>query len=396
MRVPHLIAAVLLLAATSFAQVPRSNHVLVVLEENTSYSAIYNSTAMPYLNGLAKQYALATKSYGNTHPSIGNYFMLTTGTITTNSDGWTGTITGNNMARVMLTAGVSWKVYAESLPSVGYTGGDKYPYIKHHNPFAYFSDVVNSSSLKLNIVPFTQLAIDLKNGTLPDFAFIIPNQNHNMHDCPAGMSSCTNTDKKKAADAWLKTYIAPVLANADFQKDGLLVITFDEGYASDSTKGGGHVFTTLIGPKVKRGYLGSNTTYQHQSLLRTMLAALGISSNLPGKAATAPIMSEFFTTATTSGGTGCSAAGTALPSVTICSPSQNSTVGSPVQVQAIAASSKSISRTEIWLDGVKSYQTASATINTSLSMSSGTHRLTVQAVDTSGTSFKSTIYVTAN
>ena len=27
----------------------------------------------------------------------------------------------------------------------GYTGGDVYPYIRHHNPLSYFSDVVNSS-----------------------------------------------------------------------------------------------------------------------------------------------------------------------------------------------------------------------------------------------------------
>ena len=34
---------------------------------------------MPYLNSLASQYDLATQYFANTHPSIGNYFMLTTG-----------------------------------------------------------------------------------------------------------------------------------------------------------------------------------------------------------------------------------------------------------------------------------------------------------------------------
>src|SRR3954451_5766767 len=276
----------LTLASASFAQVPQAGHVVVVLEENHSYSAIYNSTSMPYLNSLAAKYGLATNSYGNTHPSIGNYFAITTGQIITNSDGYTGTVTANNMARAMIASGVTWKAYAESLPNAGYTGGDKYPYSKHHNPFAYFSDVVNSSSEKLNIVPFTQFATDVQNGTLPKFSFVVPNMNNNLHDCPAGMSGCTDSQKKANADAWLKKNLAALLASADFQKDGLLVVTFDEGSSSDTTNGGGRIFTTVIGPKVKSGYKTS-TKYQHQNLLKTMLAAVGVTTNVPAAAASA-------------------------------------------------------------------------------------------------------------
>jgi acid phosphatase len=57
---------------------------------------------MPYLNGLAQKYSLLTQYYANTHPSIGNYFMMTTGQIITNSDGYTGTVTANNIVRSFL------------------------------------------------------------------------------------------------------------------------------------------------------------------------------------------------------------------------------------------------------------------------------------------------------
>src|SRR5947208_4086363 len=61
--------------------VPSISHVVVVVEENTDYANVVGSSSMPYLNGLANQYALATQYYANTHPSIGNYFMMTAGEI---------------------------------------------------------------------------------------------------------------------------------------------------------------------------------------------------------------------------------------------------------------------------------------------------------------------------
>jgi hypothetical protein len=40
----------------------------------------------------------------------------------------------------------------------------------------------------------------------------------------------------------------------------------------------------------------STTLYQHESTLRLMLEGLGITAGLPGAAATAPTMWEFFDT----------------------------------------------------------------------------------------------------
>ena len=77
---------------------------------------------MPYLNGLARTYGLATQYYANAHPSIGNYFMMTVGDTITNDDGYSGIVSGDNVVRALVAGGRTWKSYAEDLPCVGYRG----------------------------------------------------------------------------------------------------------------------------------------------------------------------------------------------------------------------------------------------------------------------------------
>ena len=263
------------------SSVPVFNHVFFLLEENHSYSSVIGSSSMPYLNSLVSQYGLATDYYANTHPSIGNYFMLTTGQIITNDDGYNKTVTADNLVRHFISGAKTWKVYAESLPSVGYTGWDAYPYVKHHNPFAYFSDVVNSSSEKDNLVQFSQLSSDLKNNQLPEFGYIVPNMLDDAHD-----------GSLSKADSWLKTNVAPLISNSSFQQSGLLIIVFDESTTSDTQHGGGHVAMLVISPKAKKDYK-STTFYQHQSTCRLVLQGLGLTS-FPSSCSSAPQMGEFF------------------------------------------------------------------------------------------------------
>lgn len=264
----------------SSSTVPASSHVFIVVEENHSYSSVIGNSSMPYLNSLASKYGLAAQYYANTHPSIGNYFMLAAGQVITNNDSLCSTLTQNNVVRHLLSAGKTWKSYAESLPSAGYTGCSSYPYVKRHNPLAYFSDVANSSE-KYNLVPFSKFATDLANHTLPEFSFIVPNLLHDAHD-----------GSLATADSWLKTNIAPLLASTTFQKDGILIITFDESSDTDTQHGGGHVATIVVGPKVRRGNK-SATLYQHQNSLKTLMEALGLDS-FPGAAGNAAGMTDMF------------------------------------------------------------------------------------------------------
>ena len=264
--------------------VPVFSQVILVVEENHSYSEVIGNSAMPYLNSLANQYGSATQYYANAHPSIGNYFELTTGQLVSTDDSFGGTVGVDNIVKHLITAGKTWKSYAESIPHPGYTGGDSYPYAKKHNPFAYIDDVIQSSTEVNNLTSLTQFDQDLANGQLPNFSFVVPNLLDDGHDGPLQL-----------ADQWLQQYMAPVISSPSFQQNGLLIILFDEANTNDSTNGGGHVASVIISPKAKQGYK-STTLYQHQSTLRLVLEGLGVPSvaSYPAAASTAPAMGEFF------------------------------------------------------------------------------------------------------
>ena len=266
------------------SQSVRFGHVFIVVEENANYSDVIANPSMPYLNGLASQYGLATNYFANAHPSIPNYFQLTTGQLLTPIDALTPhtfPVDANNVVRELVAAGKTWKSYAEDLPMVGYTGDDAGHYAVRHNPLAYFTDVQNDAKQMQNLVPFSQLAGDLNTINLPEYSFIVPNLCNDAHDCPLS-----------TADTWLKNNIDPLIQSTQFQKDGLLIIVFDEANDTDFTSGGGHVTAVIVSPLAKRGYK-SIAFYQHQSVLRLMLEGLGITKS-PGDAAAAPAMWEFF------------------------------------------------------------------------------------------------------
>jgi phosphatidylinositol-3-phosphatase len=267
------------------------DHVFLIVLENHSFSEVLGGGAMPFLRSLATQHGVAANYFANTHPSIGNYFMLTSGQIVTNDDSFTGTVADDNIARALGGAGKTWKAYMESLPSVGYLGPDVYPYFKRHNPFAYFSDVLNSPALASNIVPFPQLFGDLSAAALPQFAYIVPNVENSAHDCPGGGTACTDTDKLAAADRWLQANIGPLINNPSLV-NSVFIITWDESVDTDLANGGGQVATVLVGAHVKQAFT-SGTFFQHQSTLRLILELLRV-NDFPGSSAGAPQMGGFF------------------------------------------------------------------------------------------------------
>lgn len=276
--------------------IPAADHVFVVVLENHSFSDVIGNPVMPYLNSLATQNSLAANYFANIHPSIGNYFMLTTGQIVSVDDNFSGVVSDDNVVRALAGAGKTWKAYMESIPSTGYLGGNVGPYLKHHDPFAYFTDVAGSdgqspTTQAANIVPFSQLATDMTANALPNFGFIAPNTVHDAHDCPNGALVCPDSDLLGPADSWLKTNIDPLIHSPAFA-NSVLIITFDEGKDTDLANVGGQVATVLVGSHVKSGFR-STTLYQHQSTLRLVLDLLQIGDR-PGLSATATSMNEFF------------------------------------------------------------------------------------------------------
>jgi len=272
-------------------KIPVVAHVFVLVEENHSYSSVIGNSAMPYTNSLAQKNALATQYFANRHNSLPNYFMLTVGDMVTTNDLFTGTVTADNVVRALTSAGKTWKIYAESLPSKGFTGTANAPYARDHNPFTYFSDVLNNSSQTDNIVPLTQLASDIQNNTLPDYAMIVPNLANDGHDCPNEVANCSDDQKLSAIDGWVQTNIGPLINSSAFQ-NSVLIYTWDESDVNDVANQGGHVATILVSPKVRSGFQ-STTMYQHQSALKLSMQLLGV-TDFPGAAASAPDMSEFF------------------------------------------------------------------------------------------------------
>ena len=261
-------------------------HVVIVLEENADYSSVVGNTAsMPYLNSLIVQYGLPTQYYASAHPSISDYFMLVTGQTLTSNDNQTPAtfpVAVDNVVRELSANGQTSKAYAEDLPYVGYIGGDTGNYAVRHVPFAYLTDIQDSAAGRQKLVPFTQFSQDLAAGQLPTLSFITPNLCDDAHNCALSV-----------ADSWLATNIAPLLSSTPFRNDGLLIITFDES-ANDDTYGGGRIATVLVSPAFSKSGYQSTVLYQHPSALRLMLQGLGVNS-LPGAAASAPAMWEFFT-----------------------------------------------------------------------------------------------------
>lgn len=274
-----------------------SKHVVLVMEENQEYNTVVGNTAVwPNFNKLIAQGALPTNYYSNMHGSISDYFMLTCGQILTDNDSDTQVWNVDNIARRMLAANVSFRVYAEGITQ-GYVGDDVGLYVVRHDPFALYSDIANNPTVAMQVMwPFTQFAADLAAGKLPEFSYIVPDIDDDAH-----------TGTPQQADSWLEAnVIKPLSANPAFQKggDGVLIVDFDEGALSDTTHGGGHIAPVLWGPNVKAGYQEtSGILYQHQSMLLTIMQLLGLPNPL-GAASSAPGMGEFFVQSTTTTGTG--------------------------------------------------------------------------------------------
>ena len=79
--------------------------------------------------------------------------------------------------------------------------------------------------------------------------------------------------------------------------------------------------------------------------------------------------------------------------VTICSPGNASTVKSPVNIVAGTTDVTPVKLTQVYLDGKKIYETALSAINVNLPIAGGTHRLTVQGLDTASVFFKKSISI---
>ena len=258
-------------------------HVILIVEENHGYSTVVYQNQMPWLKALGDKYGVATNYYSDEKGSLLDYLWLSSGSSEAsfgcNGNWCAHKITDNNIFRQLNKAGMSWNVYADSLPKFGFMGMFAGNYAKRHDPAVWYSDVANNPGQQQNIVPFTQFPVDVAAGNLPDYSIIVPNLEDDAHN-----------GTPQIADQWLKTNIAPLLDSQYFQADqsSVMFITFDNGWHDEQ----GQVFTAVVGQSVITG-VRVNTPFKHENTLRTIMQLLGL-KHYPGASATAAPMNEFF------------------------------------------------------------------------------------------------------
>lgn len=251
-------------------------HVVVIMEENLSYTAAIGNANAPYLNMLASRCALATNFHNETHPSQPNYMAATSGYATA-----IGAHSSNTSIYQQVS---SWNDLEESMG--GNCGGKATLYKRGHDPAYWYKPI--ASACKANDVPMP--ASDTGATMLPAAAFtwITPNMCHNHHWQTGCSGPSTNAAFTQAMDAWLSGTIQAIQATPDYELGQTLIfVTFDEGQGGSNgencadpgnTDPSCRVATIAVAAGVQQ--TTDPTFYTHYSMLRSAEAALGITTYL--------------------------------------------------------------------------------------------------------------------
>ena len=316
--------------------IPRYQHIIEIMMENTSYGTIIGNPLAPDINALANKYGLATNYFGVTHPSEPNYVANVGGSFfgiqddnqfyctpalassDPNCAGTTvdHTISAQSIADQLTAAGKTWKGYFQNLPPIPSTGvittgpnangpyTFKWPsntdalYASKHNPFVNFTGTQGALA---NMVPDTQLGTDLATGDLPNFSYVVPDQCHDMH----GIAACGDENTLiSTGDTYVGQIVTMIKHSNVWQKGrNAIVITWDEDDFSDQGQpgtgccgadpGGGHVPTIVI-TNQSNHHVSDGTAYNHYSLLKTMEAAFGLPPLAHAGDADVPVMTPLF------------------------------------------------------------------------------------------------------
>jgi phosphatidylinositol-3-phosphatase len=244
-------------AITGKAQKYGTKYVQLVIFENESYDDVIGNSNAPYITSLSKTWANMTQSFAITHPSEPNYLALFSGsTQGVTSDQCPVTFSGKSLGSELLAAKISFRGYAESMPSKGFEGcqavSDSLPsgylYMRKHVPWTDFSNLPASVNL-IYKKPFSKPPAQ--------FVWITPNMCNDMHDCPVA-----------TGDTWASKNL-PKLIAWDQANNGVLILTFDENDGSP----GNQIATILIG-NVNPGQYSQ--TVNHYNVLRTIEDVFGV------------------------------------------------------------------------------------------------------------------------
>jgi phosphatidylinositol-3-phosphatase len=249
-------------------QQPTFDHIVVVIEENHSFSDIIGNSQAPNINSLAASGAMIINastdpeanisgSHAVRHPSQPNYLELYSGNNQgTIQDGRPGTSNEPfttappwdlpNLGAALRNAGFRFVTYSQSLPSVGFNGDSSGEYMRKHNPVTNWMNDLHPTANQLPSTvnqPFTKFQqIAASPGgfaNLPTVSFVVPDQTYDMHDGTI-----------QQADDWLKTNIIDTYLPWATTHNSLLIVTWDEDGDNRATN---QIPTIFAGAKVRPG-----------------------------------------------------------------------------------------------------------------------------------------------
>ncbi len=317
------------------AAAPPIGHVFLIVLENEPFHASFgpHSPAAYLARELPRQGALLTQYYGIGHYSLDNYIAMISGQapnpdtqqdcpvfnefVASGPVGAYGQLPGTGcvypaavptIADQLEARHLGWMAYMEDMgndprregatcahAAVGArdeteraSAGDEYA--AKHDPFVYFHALIDDAPrCNAHVVNLQRLTEDLAHAaTTPNFAFITPNLCHDGHNprcvdgAPGGLAG---------VDAFLKIWVPRIMASPAYRKDGLIVVTFDEGLTGAACcdeqglpggplpgqfgPGGGRVGAVLLSPFIRGGTV-SRRPYNHYSLLHSVEDYFGL------------------------------------------------------------------------------------------------------------------------
>lgn len=266
---------------------PTYKHVIVIMDENQSYSTIIGSSQAPYINSLATECGLASNYHNITHDSLPNYLGITSGvafkTLLPFDEDCVPSASCDLTQGNIFHQASSWKEYAESMPSPCYKNVTNL-YAPKHNPSVYYTDLpaanCQANDLPLGTTSDSPLVKDFSSeSTAPAYSYLTGNLCDDMH----GASGC-ESGLVKAGDNWLSTWI-PLITSSKVYQDGdtVIFLVWDEGAGGstgekcfdNTTDQSCHVPAIVIAPSVPAGTVVS-TQFNHYSMFKTSEQLLGL------------------------------------------------------------------------------------------------------------------------
>ncbi|WP_233278048.1 alkaline phosphatase family protein [Myxococcus stipitatus] len=251
----------------------------------------------PYFKKLAQQGVCLSNAFGVMHPSQTNYIASIAGELcNVTFDVAPPPLPQRTIVDLIEESpqGLTWKAYMQGYDprdtpwSPTLKPQDAFPYVIKHNPFSSFANIQGSSARWARIQGEDAFWEDIKQGTLPNYAWFTPNMWNDGHYLEG-----TQKEPEERAPAlvdqaarWLESFLGALRfpgPNSLLPPRTLVVITFDEADFKKSYEHKAHdqgdvnllvydgpnqIYTVLLGDRVPPGEQAE--AYNHYSLLRTI------------------------------------------------------------------------------------------------------------------------------